>query len=156
LLYFITDGEYLKIGFSSAPHLRLKTLQTGNARFLDIVFCINGPNWSEGEYKIHERLAHEYFRAHHERGEWHRLEGDLKKWVYFEIQRRKAVMAENRKRKKRGIEDLFKISHDITAWSSSDGFHDLSKQSVDSFISKMISSYLGDGLEIDFNFKQFE
>lgn len=65
-VYFITDGEYVKIG-KGFPLPRMKMLQTGNPRELKLLFSIPiGPHSARNaEYQIHE-----LFKRYWMRGEW--------------------------------------------------------------------------------------
>lgn len=72
-VYFISDGEYLKIGISNNPESRLRTLQTSNARPLEIIHVI--PTHSKEsalslEGQLHDRLA-----EHRLSGEWFNMDG---------------------------------------------------------------------------------
>lgn len=55
MIYFITDGEYTKIGVADDPHKRLRELQTGNARELTLICSIDGSY--ELERKLHKVLG---------------------------------------------------------------------------------------------------
>jgi hypothetical protein len=62
-IYFISDGEYIKIGYAYNAHLRLSTMQSGNARKLDII------GMHKGNTKDESRL-HRNFKHLHYNGEW--------------------------------------------------------------------------------------
>lgn len=64
-LYIITDGEYYKVGVSSTPGKRLKSLQTSNARKLRIIHLYNGSYGMRFEALVHALLA-----QHRVSGEW--------------------------------------------------------------------------------------
>ena len=70
-VYFILDrgSGCVKVGWSSEPVQRLRDLQTGNPRELELVALV--PNVKSSA----ERSFHEQFRAHQVRGEWFRVEG---------------------------------------------------------------------------------
>lgn len=70
MIYFITDGEYIKIGFSDAPELRIATLQTASPRELRILAIMPGDTLKEVE--LHNRFSH--LRV---RGEWFVAEDEL-------------------------------------------------------------------------------
>lgn len=71
-VYFISDGEYLKIGISNDVDKRLKTLQTSNARLLNLVHCIEVPN---KDYAIWiENTLHGAFPHARAMGEWFRID----------------------------------------------------------------------------------
>lgn len=65
MIYFITDGEYVKIGFTDSDDVgeRMKTLQVGNARRLSLIGTM--PGGREEECLLHALLSD--FRAS---GEW--------------------------------------------------------------------------------------
>lgn len=60
-VYFISDGEYVKIGESENPLKRKSDLQTANARELKLLKVVFGTI----EYELHS-----YFRHNRVRGEW--------------------------------------------------------------------------------------
>lgn len=62
-VYFISDGEAVKIGISKNPNRRLSQLQTGHPRRLTLVATL--PGGLDEEMQLHGR-----FRAHHLSGEW--------------------------------------------------------------------------------------
>jgi hypothetical protein len=66
-VYFITDGELVKIGYSEQLPRRLAGLQTANPRQLRLVKAI--PGTVEDEALLHDR-----HQPHHVRGEWYRAE----------------------------------------------------------------------------------
>jgi len=64
MIYFITDGDYIKIGYTEInPHTRIAGLQTGNPKRLSEVWTL------PGDEDI-ERLFHGYFDKYRFRGEW--------------------------------------------------------------------------------------
>jgi hypothetical protein len=71
MLYLISDDEgygegvHVKIGFTTDVEERLRTLQTGNPKELNIQGLFNGDRDTEKE-------LHELFEAFHVRGEWYR------------------------------------------------------------------------------------
>lgn len=70
-IYIISDGEYIKIGISSDPEERLKNLQTGNPRELELLTCFPGS-------KILEKELHNLFESCEGVGEWFKLKtGDI-------------------------------------------------------------------------------
>jgi DNA-binding CsgD family transcriptional regulator len=71
MIYFVSDGEYVKIGFTEDEDVtkRLKSLQTGNARELKIVGTI------EGGYDT-EVVLHRVFSTLRVRGEWFDLRSE--------------------------------------------------------------------------------
>lgn len=66
-VYFISDGEFVKIGYTKGePSKRLKSLQTGHPKSLKLLKSVPGDSGTERE--CHEALAR--YRAS---GEWFRL-----------------------------------------------------------------------------------
>lgn len=63
MVYFITDGEFIKIGKANDPNQRLSELQTGNPKPLWIIKQIKGD-------EKQERRLHQIFKSWHHRGEW--------------------------------------------------------------------------------------
>ena len=77
MIYFISDGQYTKIGVADNPEKRLMELQTGNARKLELLTSING---SYGE----ERKIHSVLNKHRVLGEWFEIPIiDSEELVYF-------------------------------------------------------------------------
>lgn len=76
-VYFITDGEYVKVG-KGLPVSRMKSCQTGNPKKLRLLFTIPvGEEEKNGEYYWRKSAAmpaedalHHLFRHYHVRGEW--------------------------------------------------------------------------------------
>lgn len=85
-LYAISDGEYLKVGFSVDPKKRLKSLKTGSPREIKIVWqticAYNSVDALKEEKKLHRRLSN--FAV---RGEW--FKGDAlhvcKSWRIYKL-----------------------------------------------------------------------
>lgn len=75
LVYFISDGEAVKIGFSHSVMQRLKNLQTNHPRPLELLATVPGP-W-ELERELHQKFAH--LRV---QGEWFRPEPDLMSFIH--------------------------------------------------------------------------
>ena len=67
-VYFITDGEYVKIGTAGNMATRISNLQTGNARELNLVKEI--PCETKNDANDLEKHFHEVFAHLHVRGEW--------------------------------------------------------------------------------------
>lgn len=63
MIYFITDGEYTKIGVADNPEKRLMELQTGNGRRLKLLLSVDGSYEEEG--RLHSVLG-----KHRQVGEW--------------------------------------------------------------------------------------
>jgi hypothetical protein len=71
MIYFIVAKNYVKIGCSEDPEIRLKELQTSNPNKLKLIATMPGSFQTESE--LHCVFAR--FRA---RGEWFRYDGHLK------------------------------------------------------------------------------
>lgn len=67
-VYFITDGEYVKIGISNSLSLRISHLQIGNPRELKPLHII--PVSDLKEALALEKDLHNYFSKKKVRGEW--------------------------------------------------------------------------------------
>jgi DNA-binding XRE family transcriptional regulator len=63
MVYFIRQGEFIKIGFTESPLNRLSQLQTANPNNLEVLLIIDGDRELEVKY-------HELFKHHAYRGEW--------------------------------------------------------------------------------------
>jgi hypothetical protein len=73
-VYFIRCGEMVKIGVSDNPKARLRNIQTCNPAPAEIVKTeLGGPG--------REQALHRRFWRQHERGEWFRYEGALRRYV---------------------------------------------------------------------------
>lgn len=80
LVYAITDGQAVKLGKSDGdPRVRLASLQTGNARVLQLVAYTSG---------LTERQVHRRYHRSRGRGEWFAvslsLVAELKTWDYLD------------------------------------------------------------------------
>ena len=71
MIYFVSDGEYVKIGFTEDEDIskRIRALQTGNARKLELVAVIPGD--TSAETALHRVLSE--LRVS---GEWFKLSGE--------------------------------------------------------------------------------
>lgn len=67
-VYFITDGDYIKIGIAASLPNRMKQLQTGNPRQLEALYVIEEPN--QRQALNDERMLHKYFSTAQTFGEW--------------------------------------------------------------------------------------
>jgi len=65
-IYLISDGDYVKIGFSKDPDKRLNQLQIGSPRKLKLLAAF--PGGREVELKLHEIMERKRIR-----GEWFEL-----------------------------------------------------------------------------------
>ena len=63
MVYFIRQGEFIKIGFTESPRNRLSQLQTANPTNLEVLLIIDGERDLEAKY-------HKLFKDHAHRGEW--------------------------------------------------------------------------------------
>jgi hypothetical protein len=66
MIYFITDGEYVKIGYSTTREgvdARLAGLQTGNPRPLYLLHAMEGTSEDE-------KFLHNFFSLYRMTGEW--------------------------------------------------------------------------------------
>jgi len=75
LVYFISDGKYVKIGQSDNPFRRLKGLQGANARKLELIHVTR--TLSEGELQTK-------FSKFRVRGEWFMYDFEIQMWIYRE------------------------------------------------------------------------
>lgn len=73
-VYFVTDGDAVKIGFAINPFKRLQELQVSHHRVLRMIGTISAPDYQE-------RMLHNRFRHLRIRGEWFRLEDDILDFV---------------------------------------------------------------------------
>lgn len=62
-VYFVSDGDNVKIGFTTKPAKRMINLQAANPRQLRVLAVFQGPKTIEG-------YLHFLFREHHVSGEW--------------------------------------------------------------------------------------
>lgn len=72
-LYFITDGEFIKIGISDDPRFRLKGMQTGSPRTLYLEYCGN-----TADAYVQEQYLHNKFKHLRVRGEWFKYTDEIK------------------------------------------------------------------------------
>jgi hypothetical protein len=73
-IYFIQCGPFVKIGRASDPHYRLRELQAGNPEELTLLATVLDASVLEGA--VHDRFKHLRIR-----GEWFRLEPDLREFI---------------------------------------------------------------------------
>jgi len=73
-VYFISDGEYIKIGKAVDPYRRLAEIQTGNPRRCSVVSMI--PCYSSSAAHELERFLHNCYRSKSTVGEWFDIEDD--------------------------------------------------------------------------------
>ncbi|WP_299071281.1 GIY-YIG nuclease family protein [uncultured Paraglaciecola sp.] len=67
-VYLITDGDYVKIGWSTTISERIDNLQVANAKPLHLILCIGASS------RKTESLVQEAFSHKHKYGEWYELE----------------------------------------------------------------------------------
>lgn len=63
MLYFLSDGEYVKIGFSDNVKGRIPDIQVSNPKDLSVELVI------DGDYALEQKI-HNDLRKYHVRGEW--------------------------------------------------------------------------------------
>lgn len=73
-VYVIGFDQYVKIGFSTDAPSRIRALQDGVPIALKIHAVLRGTQKDE-------RNLHRRFESYRARGEWFRLEGELKLWI---------------------------------------------------------------------------
>ena len=81
-LYAISDGEFVKIGYSVNPNDRLRKMQTSNCRKLCLIWdCYVSEN--DKEAATQEKKLHRAIKKYHVRGEWHKKEcmSIVESWV---------------------------------------------------------------------------
>lgn len=67
-VYFVSDGEFIKIGIAQNPISRLSELQTGNAKELKILFVIRYFDFVDARHI--EKALHDKYCHYMVRGEW--------------------------------------------------------------------------------------
>lgn len=73
-VYFISDGEQVKIGFTTNIEKRRKALQTSSAFDLALLAAIPGPDCLEKE-------LHQEFRRYRLRGEWFKFSAPIREYI---------------------------------------------------------------------------
>lgn len=73
-VYFLSDGEFIKIGFATDWQARIKGLQVANPRTLTPLLVL------EGSHRF-ERQLHQLFKAHRVKGEWFRPSPEIAEYV---------------------------------------------------------------------------
>lgn len=76
-VYFISDGQFVKIGFTANVEKRLKQLQTGHRCKLSIVATIPGGTRNT------ESLLHAALRKHKLQGEWFKCQNEVLRVLVF-------------------------------------------------------------------------
>lgn len=72
-VYFVTDGEFVKIGVAEDPDKRIAGIQTGNPRkleFLALIPCESKKMAHRVEYTLHQ-----IYRRFKKNGEWYSIHG---------------------------------------------------------------------------------
>lgn len=78
-IYFICDGDFVKIGISDNPEKRLSHLQTSNPKKLTLLYTMDGN-------ETLEKLLHSIFSQYRVRGEWFEYTGSLYEFIYLSIE----------------------------------------------------------------------
>lgn len=73
-VYFVRDGEAVKIGRSVSVVGRVRALECANSQPLEVLAIISGD--AETEARLHER-----FKGLNIRGEWFRYEPELQRYI---------------------------------------------------------------------------
>lgn len=68
-VYFISDGTFVKIGKGNNPMQRLRNMQTGNGKPLELLLYL--PFQDEADAFMIERTLHFFYKKNHVRGEWY-------------------------------------------------------------------------------------
>lgn len=68
-VYAITDGEFVKIGYSNDVPKRMKSMQTGHPKRLDCIWKYYAGDKPADAIRIEGKL-HRYCKKHRVRGEW--------------------------------------------------------------------------------------
>jgi len=75
-IYIMQCNDYIKIGVSENPWVRIKSLQTGNPYKIDLLLSFKTKNaYSE------EKRFHNYFDSKKSIGEWFKIDDDIKHFV---------------------------------------------------------------------------
>ena len=87
MVYFITDGEYFKIGSSKNPEKRLLELQTANARPLKLFATVEGGVFVERIYQnvlSDVKVINEWFDVSEEEVSniISAISADMSDWIY--------------------------------------------------------------------------
>lgn len=73
-VYFVTDGDFIKIGIAKDVKKRLQTLQTGNPKRLKVLKTIA---LQDDEARMQEENYHRKFRDYNACGEWFKMCDEL-------------------------------------------------------------------------------
>lgn len=77
-VYFIRSGNFIKIGKANNPHGRLRQLQTGSPRKLELVSVV--PGGRNEEKRLHAKYSH--LRAN---GEWFHLSAEMTELAKYKV-----------------------------------------------------------------------
>lgn len=101
-IYFISDGEFVKIGKSYDPEKRLHGIQTGNPKKLTILKTIKEAGEEGGIYT--EVGLHEKFSSYRVNGEWFEYSDEIKAFIN-DLDNGKTKSKKPHKPKKRKIKE---------------------------------------------------
>lgn len=73
-VYFVSDGQFVKIGWTADWRQRMTTIQSANPNKLQILAVCRGSTYRE--LALHRR-----FEKHHTQGEWHRLDQEIRDYI---------------------------------------------------------------------------
>lgn len=85
-VYYITDGEFVKIGVTKDLETRLNTLQTGNARELKVLAVI----YPKAPY-IEEAALHYIYKDKRIRGEWYDIKNEVEEIIKSQKEHEQAL-----------------------------------------------------------------
>lgn len=71
-VYFISDGNFVKIGKTSNIKQRFRDIQVANPKKLTLLHVVEG----------NENILQSLFTKYHERGEWYRIEDKLSDFLF--------------------------------------------------------------------------
>ncbi len=77
-IYVMQCKNYVKFGYSQNPNSRIKELQTGNPFKIHLLLKVNYNCVSSIEKEIHR-----YFKEKRERGEWFKIDEEVKDFVKY-------------------------------------------------------------------------
>lgn len=78
-IYFVSDGEFIKIGIAKDVRARMHNLQTGNPKRLKLLKTIECN--SNLDARIQEETFHRKYRKYSACGEWFRMNDELCNYV---------------------------------------------------------------------------
>lgn len=98
-VYVVRINEFVKIGVSTDPEHRRNTIQSSSPYPVELLAVFDGGQEEE------DRLQH-LFKQYHERGEWFRVEGEMKKHVAWLQRRGKEWNDQLRRRIQEAVDSL--------------------------------------------------